>query len=83
MATQGSSSHTEWPSAPEPFASTAACNPLADTSRNICTTIVMPAAEKTASKSELYLESRSRISTLIGILSSSSSQARLRSDSRA
>src|SRR5215468_9536307 len=38
----------------------------------------MPAAEKTASKSELYFESRSRISTVIGIFSSSSSQTRLR-----
>jgi len=38
----------------------------------------MPAAEKTASKSELYFESRSRISSVIGIFSSSSSQATLR-----
>ena len=38
----------------------------------------MPAAEKTASKSELYFESRSWIRTLIGTFSSSSSQATLR-----
>jgi hypothetical protein len=35
-------------------------------------------AEKTSSKPELYFESRSRINTVIGILSSSSSQATLR-----
>jgi hypothetical protein len=38
--------------------------------------ILMPAAEKTASKSDLYFESRSRISTVIGIFSSSTPRPR-------
>ena len=46
--------------------------------RNGVRAILMPAAEKTVSKSELYFGSRSWIRTLIGIFSSSSSQATLR-----
>jgi hypothetical protein len=46
--------------------------------RNGVRTILMPAPEKTASKSEPYFESRSWISTVVGISSSSSSQTAFR-----